>query len=343
MTFELLKKLAETNGPSGNEAGVREIIKKEIKPFVDNIYTDNIGNLICHKKGKGEKVMLAAHMDEIGLMIRDIEEDGKIRLSSIGGIAPISLIGQRVDIETSKKKQICSGVITFEELHNDYEIGEKPALEDLYVDTGLSEKELKKIHVEVGNFIVPDHTFRSLGSPKIISGKGLDDRVGCYILIQLAKKLKKVRQDLYYVFTVQEEIGLYGAQVSTYNLEPDWGIAVDVMNAEDGGDEKHVIMGKGPVLVLKDESMITDKCLDDWLRKIAHKLKINLQLKVDDVGSTDASRIMVSKGGLPSTVLSVAVRNLHSTISIAHLGDVEQAIKILYELLKNPPRVCVIK
>ncbi|RME78486.1 M42 family peptidase [Candidatus Woesearchaeota archaeon] len=337
---KLLEELCNAFGPSGDEAEVRTLLKKEMKKHLKDVRVDKFGNLICRKEGKGPRIMLAAHMDEIGLMIKDIKEDGSIRFSTIGGIEPITLVGQEVIIKTKKGKKI-NGVISFEELQNDYAIEELPSVDELYIDIGLDKKAVKKLGIEVGDYALPKTKFKTLGSKDIISGKALDDRIGCYILVEIAKRLKKSSADIFFVFTVQEEIGLYGAHTSVHAVDPDYGIAVETTNAEDAGEEDVVQIGKGPVLILKDSEIITNECLDDDLRLVARKLKKPLQLKVEELGTTDATKIMLSKGGVPSTTLSVAVRNIHSTISVSSLKDVQDVLAILLEFLKKPPRTCI--
>jgi len=338
---DLLFRLMDSLGTSGDEQIVRDIIKANMKKYVDNIYMDKFGNLIAHKKGRGKKIMLAAHMDEIGLMAKKIEDNGFIRVSAIGGIEPITIVGQQVSLVSDKNKTICNGIISCSELHEDSPIKKIPKIEELYVDTGLNKKELKRIGVEIGDYIVPSHHARYLGNSKIISGKALDDRAGCYILMELAKKLsnKKSKLDIYYVFTVQEEIGLYGAKTATYNISPDWGIAVDVTNAKDSSLLSPSLIGKGPYITIKDSQMLGNKKIDDWLKKIAKQNKIPLQLEVEDSGTTDATSIMLAKGGIPAATISVPVRNIHSTVSVAHMDDINNAIKLLAVLIKNPPRM----
>lgn len=343
---KLLETLMDGLGPSGFETPILKIIMKEIKPYVDQMSVDRFGNLIARKKGKGQKVVLAAHMDEIALMVKRIEINGQMRVSTVGGIEPISIIGQMVFVLDKKGKKVCEGVISFPELHEDLEITEIPELDDLYIDTGLDKDTLKKKGIGVGSYVIPTHKFRFLDGKKIFCGKAIDNRSGCYILIELIKKLKKHKnhEDLYFLFSVQEEIGLYGVQVSMYKINPDWGVAVDTTNAEDSDWDKLpddcIKMGKGPVLLLKDSEIITNKCLDDEIIKLAQKHKIPLQTKVEEMGTTDATRIMLHKEGLPSTVLGISLRNIHSCVGIAHMDDVHNTIKLLYELMRNPPRVC---
>ena len=339
MTKELLFELMNTLGPSGNEENVRKIISREIKGCVDEIKVDKMGNLVARVKGPGKKAMLTAHMDEIGLMINKIEKSGYLRISILGGIEPLTLVGHTVSILRKDNNVVCNGVITFHELHNALEIKEIPKIEYLYIDTGLGKKELLKKGVEVGSYVVTKHRANILGNGKIISGKALDDRIGCYILIQIIKNLKKPKTDSYFVFTVQEEVGLYGAKTSVYNVNPDFGIAIDATNSGDSDSDGEVVMGKGPKITVKDSEIIASRELNEHIRKLSKKYKIPLQLEVVDFGTTDATSIMFSKGGVPSTVVSLAVRNLHSTISIVNFDDICNAIKLLCMVLKEPPKL----
>jgi endoglucanase len=338
-TQELLFELMDTLGPSGNEENVRMIISREVKKYADEMKVDKMGNLIVRVKGKGRKAMLTAHMDEIGLMINKIEKNGHLKFSVLGGVEPITLAGQTVSILRKDNKDACKGVISFYELHEAQGIKNIPKIEDLYIDTGLTKKELAKKGIEIGSYIVTKHKSGNLGNDRIISGKALDNRVGVYILIQLIKNIKKTNLDSYFVFTVQEEVGLYGAKTSVYNISPDFGIAIDVTNSADSDLDSETIMGKGPVITVKDAEIIANRGLNEYIRKLAKKYKIPLQLEVVDIGTTDATSIMFSKGGVPSTVVSVPVRNLHSNIGVADFGDIQNAIKLMEKLLKEPPKI----
>ena len=340
ISTELLRKLINTVSPSGDEELVRGLIKKAIKRYVNKIEVDNLGNLICRKKGKGPVIALAAHMDEIGLMVSKVDQDGYLKISEVGGVDSIALVGQKVQIMDQKNKVICHGVITFEEIHDGRSLDKKnmPSMSDLYVDVGLTKEGCRKKGIDVGCYIVPLHHLEYLGDKNVISGKALDDRIGCYVLIELARKLKRTKADIYFIFTVQEEIGLYGAKTSIYNLKPDWGIAIDTVAARDGAVGSTRMLGAGPVITIKDAEMIADRHLNNMLEKVAEKQKINLQKDVSSFGTTDATNIMLSKGGTPSTAIGVAVRNIHSTIGIADMRDIEGVIKVLYGFLKDPPR-----
>ena len=335
--MDLLEELLNAFGVSGSEENVRKIIIREIKKNFNKIYVDKLGNLIAYKKGVRPKVMLAAHMDEVGLIVKSIDPLGRIYFSTIGGIEPLSLLGQRVSVNT--KKGLVYGVITFNDMSNAFTLPEPIKLGDLFVDTGLSQKELIKIGVRTGDYIFFKRKTLKLGDINIISSKALDDRVGCYILIRLAKKLKKLKNETYFTFTVQEEMGLYGAKTSAYIIDPDWAIAVDVTNADDFAPDATIKLGHGPCLTIKDAEMISSPIIDNWVRDIAKKHKIPLQLDVSDFGTTDALNISVSREGVPSTSINVPVRNLHTTIGIVNRRDIELTIKLLEILLKNPPKL----
>ena len=339
--MKLLFKLIEAFGASGNEGNVRKIISREVKPYVDDLIIDRLGNLIAHKKGKLPRVMLAAHMDEIGLMIKNIDNRGRIYFSNVGGIEPLVLVGHTVHIDTNKGK--IHGVITTEEVSNDFSIDKLPRIMDLFVDTGLSRKNLIALGIKPGDYLMLEHKIHHyLGNKNLIAGKALDDRIGCYILIELAKQLKGTKNEIFFVFTVQEEIGLYGARTSAYRVNPDWAVAVDVTNADDRSLQSTIALGKGPCLTVKDADMISNKCLNNHLEKIAKSKKVPIQFDVSDFGATDAANISISKEGVSSTIICIPIRNLHSTIGIAHKKDIQNAILLLKELLKNPPKICLI-
>ena len=283
--------------------------------------------------------MLAAHMDEVALMVKKIDVNGFIRIATIGGVEVLTLLGQVVKIINAAGKPICTGVVSYGELHEGSEIKELPKLEYLYIDTGLTKEELIKKGIGTGSYIVPTQHFETLGNKDIITGKALDDRVGCYILIELAKLIKKTKLDIYFVFSVQEEIGLYGAKTSVFEINPSWGIAVDVTVATDSDLKGNVsrTMGTGPFLTIKDAEIIASPFLDEHIKKIAKKNKIPLNLEIAEFGTSDATNMMLHGGGVPSTIVGVAIRNIHSTVGLASIKDIKNCIKLLQLVLKNPP------
>ena len=325
-------------GVSGDEIRIKNIIKKEIKNHVDSITTDKLGNMIAIKKGKKPVLMLAAHMDEIGLMIKHIRENGTMSFSVVGGLEPLVLLGQLVTIITRKGKKI-KAVITTKELSADHEVKKLPDSIHMFIDTGLTLNQLKKAGIEVGTYVGFEQSTEFLGNSKnMIVGKAIDDRIGCYILIELIKKLKKTPYEVNYVFTVQEEVGLYGSKTSAYQLNPDWAIAIDTTNSNEHNIEITRTVGMGPCLKYKDAELLSNQLLDDWIMDLARKNKIPIQPEVSDFGSTDAMSMSVSKGGIPTTVISIAVKNIHSAVSICEMNDIKNTIKLLELLIKNPPK-----
>ncbi|MFH1474206.1 MAG: M42 family peptidase [Candidatus Aenigmatarchaeota archaeon] len=333
--MDLLEKLIATPGVSGNEDKVRELIKKEIEKYVDDVSVDKVGNLIAHKKGKHPRIMLASHMDEVGLMIKGVSSTGRILISVIGGVDPVMLLGERVHIET--KRGIIHGVITTKDVNDGEIVSKIPRTEDIFVDTGLTKKQLEKIGVEIGAFLTFERDLYFLGSNRIICGKAFDDRIGCYIMIELAKRLRKIKNEMFYVFTIQEEIGLVGAITSTYKVKPDWAIAVDTAETCETTDEVTKTIGGGPCITIKDAETIGNKTINKWLIDIAKKNKIQIQRDVTDVGMTDAATISITGEGVPCTVVCVPIRNLHTATSVAHKDDIDNAIKLLEKLFKSAP------
>ncbi|MAG47829.1 hypothetical protein CL617_04440 [archaeon] len=322
-------------GVSGSEEEVRDIIKKEVKKYISDIKVDKLGNLIVHKKGDQPRIMVAAHMDEIGLIIKSIDHKGRIRFSSLGGIEPLTLLGQRVHIFT--KRDFINGFISLDEISNDSILHKLPDMQDLFIDTGLNKKELTELGVEIGSSLATGQRRNfNLGKKDIIAGKALDDRIGCFILIELIKKAYRFKNEIYFVFTVQEEIGLYGAKTSAYQIDPEYALVAETTSSDDMKFEPSIEIGKGPCLTIKNAESVTDKKINKWIKETAKKKDIPLQYDINDIGTTDAMTISISKGGVPSSVASVPVRNIHSAMGISHKDDIENAIILFEELLKNP-------
>lgn len=336
MNQKFLEKLIGVLGVSGDEGRVRDLIKKEIKPFADELTVGKLGSLIARKKGKGPKIMLTAHMDEIGLIVKRINKDGRIVCSKVGGMDELLLIGEKVEVETKKGK--LRGVISTKDVSDNHDYEEVPTIVDLFIDTGFTKKELDKYGVKIGSYVSLIEEAESLGSKNVILGKALDNRVGCFILTELAKKLSKAKlnADIYFVFTVQEEVGLYGARTSTYKIEPDMALVVDATNANDSSKESTKVLGKGPCITIKDEDMIANEHMTDYLELVAKRKKIPVQLEVSNAGTTDASSVAISKVGVPVALISFPVRNLHTTFGIVHKKDIQYCIKLAEAFLRKP-------
>ena len=245
---ELLKNLLSIYSPSGNENNVREFIKSEIKDYVDEIEVDALGNLIVRKKGNGKKIMISAHMDQIGLMVTNIDEKGFLRFTNVGGISPFVSLSQKVVFENG-----VVGIIDSEPVED---IG-KLKLENMYIDIGVFSKEEAESKINIGDVCVYKTEYDE--NENVVSSKCLDDRVGCFVAIEAIKKIKDNVNDLYFVFTVQEEVGLRGARTSAYRINPDMGIALDVTGSGDTPKAKTfaVGLGKGTAIKVKDNSILT--------------------------------------------------------------------------------------
>ncbi|MBU0530343.1 MAG: M42 family metallopeptidase [Candidatus Aenigmatarchaeota archaeon] len=331
--MDLLKKLSDAHGPSGNEAEVREIIGKEIKKHVDSVVVDRMGNLIAHKKGKAPHIMLAAHMDEVGYMVEKIKPDGLICVTDVGGVMTDLVLGQKVHIMT--KEGHVSGVISHPDLSMGKELKKLPRTSQLRIDTGMKKEDLVKKGVRIGCYV--KFAQKAFVTGKSIIGKAMDNRIGCYILLEVAKKLN-TPHGVYFVFTVQEEMGLYGAKTSAFEIYPDFAIVVDVSASDDKDEDPTRCLGKGPTITAKDGEFISNACITDWLVDIAEKYKIPYQLEAISDGTTDATNIAITRGGVPSSVLGVPIRNIHSPESIADIRDIDNAIKLLQILLRKPPQ-----
>ena len=319
-----LNTLLSTFGPSGNEGAVREFIKAEIKDYVDEITEDALGNLIARKKGSGKKIMLAGHMDQIGFMVTFIDKKGFLRFTNIGGISPTISLSQRVVFDNGTL-----GVIGSEHLENIKDL----KLDKMYIDIGANSKEEAEKIVSIGD-VCGYHSTPIIDDVKVIS-PSLDDRIGCYIMMETIKNMKSSPNDLYFVFTVQEELGLRGAKTSAYSVEPDIGIAYDVTMTGDTPKARtmDLKMGEGFAIKAKDNSMISHPGLKNYLVKEAKSPKQNYQIEVLEFGGTDSGAIHLSKEGVPSSVISIPTRYIHSTCEMVSTKDVLGAINYSMELL----------
>ena len=325
----LIKKLVETYGPSGHEDQVREIVRDEIKGLADSILVDPLGNLIAVVKKKtrnGKKVMLSAHMDEIGLIVTHVDEKGFARFLPVGGVNPVTLVGNRVRFANGAR-----GVIGVEKLKD---TSKTPEIEQLFVDTGAADRE--SCQVKIGDLAGFDRAFEDLGGRLV--AKSMDNRIGVAVLIETIKSLKRTPHELQFVFSVQEEVGLRGARTSAFGLEPDIGIAVDVTRTGDTpkGVTMEVALGKGPAIKVRDSGMLADPRVVDLMVQRAEELKIPYQMEVLEAGSTDAAAIQLSREGVPAGCLSIPCRYIHTVSETLDLRDVENAVKLLVGILAKP-------
>ena len=343
MVRELLRKLSNAHGVSGSESSVLAVVKKELKGHVDEIFEDPLGNLIAIKRGGAFKVMLAAHMDEIGLMVKYIDDKGFIRFVPLGGWYGPTLYNQRVILHGTKGKYV--GVIGGKPIHMMDEDERKKGVkvDDMFIDIGASNREqVEYLGIEVGTPVTIDREFTPLAYNRV-SGKAFDNRAGVAMLIKALKEMESPHT-VFGVFTVQEEVGLKGARTSAYTLDPDCAIATDVTTPGDhpGIEMKDapVEMGKGPVITIVEASgrgLIASRKMVRWLKDAADAQGIPVQLEVGSGGSTDASAIHLTKGGIPSTTVSIPSRYLHSPVEVLDTEDLEAGVKLLIAALKQKP------
>lgn len=320
----LLEKLINAFGVSGYEKEIRNVIKEEVKDYADEITVDALGNLIVYKAGVGEnkkKIMASAHMDEIGFQVVKIDEKGQIRVRALGGIPVIGTAMNRVKFRNGIIGLVAS-TIKEKELTND--------TKKLYIDIGASSKEEAEKYLKVGDVAAYVGDYAELKEDNV-TGKALDDRIGCYILIEALKKIDKPYNDLYFVFSTQEEVGLRGATVAAERIKPEIGIALDVTTAHDypncpEGSNK---VGGGTAIKVSDGSVICNEYLVEEMVNCAKENEIAYQLDVIDAGGTDAGAINKSYFGVRATGISVATRYVHGPNALISMKDTEASIELL--------------
>lgn len=321
--MELLKKLSLTYGPSGREDKIRELIKNTAIPYADEISTDALGNLIVHKKGNGKKIMIAAHMDEIGVVATVIDERGFIRFSPVGGLYNKDLIGRRVCFEDG-----VLGVIGSEE-----ENKERKTLK-MYIDIGAKDKADAEKRVSIGDMAVFQGEFYE--NDDIIISKALDNRCSCYVLLKVLETINS-KNDLYFVFTSQEEVGLRGAKTSAFSIAPDYAIAVDVTDTGDtpNGINMATNLSGGAAVKIMDRSVLCDAFIRSKLCELASENNIDYQLEIMNDGGTDAGAISLSGSGVKTGGISVPTRYIHSPSEMISKKDLSSVIDLLTVFLRS--------
>lgn len=327
--LDLIKKLTEAWGPSGYEHHVRALIQAEVQSLADDIQVDGLGNLICRVGSGGKKVMIAAHMDEIGVMANFAEPNTHyLRFTNIGGLLHNTLHGNRVKFEDGT-----IGVIGVQDAFG-HSRRNAPDLEGFFID----------VQAENGDMTV------AAGSPagfwremqvrgERVVAKSLDDRIGCVVAIETMRKLnKKTPHEVYFVFTVQEEVGVRGAQVAAYGINPDVGIALDVTATGDEIKNRKMVtkLGGGAAIKVQDSNLIVPPAVKDWMIARAEADNIPYQLEILTGGGTDAGAIQFARAGVPSGCISIPTRFLHTTSETADLKDVQACIDLLTGLMANP-------
>ena len=329
---QLLQKLTETFSPSGYEDAIRAVIRAEVEPLADEIRVDALGNLIVRKGTLGpggKRILIAAHMDEIGLIVSHVDERGFVRLAPIGGVFGRYLLSGRVRFLNGT-----AGLIGFDRLEKVTEI---PSADKMYLDVGATGR--KDCPVKVGDVAAFDRPFQDLGSRVV--AKSLDNRAGVLVAIETLRALKSTPNEVYFVFTVQEEVGTIGAATAAYGLDPEIAIAVDVTPTGDTPDalKLEVSLGKGPAVKIRDTGMLADPGVVRWMTRTAEKARIPYQREVLTIGSTDARAMQVARAGNFAGALSVPVRYVHSPSEMIDMNDLADTVNLLTALLKSPVKL----
>jgi len=340
MDYDLLRRLSEAPGVPGREEGVRDLVARELEGVVDSLTIDAMGNLIVvktSKKKKARRVMLSAHLDEIGFYVRFIDDDGFLRLQNLGGFDTRNLFARQVTVHAASGEAIV-GVMNpaVKPVHIALpdEREKVPKLPEFFVDTGL-DAETVKARVRLGDPVTLRQPFEDLGA--VVTGKALDDRVNCFILVELLKTVKKPAHDLYAVFSVQEEVGLRGAQTAAFALEPEIGIALDTTLAVDipgtPAEQRVTKLGDGVALKVMDSSAISTRWLLDEFIALAERHAVPHQLELLPLGGTDAGAMQRSRGGVASLTLSIPSRYVHTVTEMVAKRDVEASLTLLTHYL----------
>lgn len=337
LNIPLLKKICEVAGAPGHEQRVRELVIKEVKPLVDSITVDNMGNVTAFKKGKkNKKVMIAAHMDEISFMVTHVDEKGFLRFIPLGGFDPKTLTAQRVIVHG--KKDII-GVMGTKPIHimTPEERGKIVPITDYFIDLGMPKKEVDKI-VRQGDVVTRERELIEMGT--CVNCKSLDNRLSVFILIETLRSLKNTPYDVYGVFTVQEEVGIRGASTSALQIQPDFAFGLDVTLAYDtpGARDHEMIteLGKGTAIKIMDSSVICDYRMVKFMKQTAEKNKIKYQTEILPAGGTDTAGMQrMTAGGSISGCISIPTRHIHQVIEMADKTDIANSITLLRKCVEQ--------
>jgi len=329
---ELIKKLTETFGPSGREDEIRNVILEEIKDHVDGYKVDKVGNILAWK-GQGEKkILLDAHMDEIGVVVTNIDENGFLRIEPVGGVSPYTIFKKRIKFEKT------AGVVGMEgETTDEIEKNlSKLSFDKLYVDIGAKNREEAEKIVPIGSFGVYDSYFMEVGGRYV--SKAMDDRIGCAVIIEVLERVKSPNVTIFASFSVQEEVGLVGASVVAYDVMPDEAIAVDVTDSADTPKaiKRHpMVLGKGPALKVMDKASISDRNILERLINTAEKRGIPYQMEVLIFGGTNAAVLQRTRYGIPSATVSIPTRYLHTPSEMVEPSDIDGTVELLVAYLEG--------
>lgn len=342
--YKILKNLSTLPGVPGNEKKVSQYIVSEIKDYVDEVTYDQLGSVIGIKKQDGPRVMIAGHMDEVGLLVTQITKEGFVNFQTLGGWFSQVMLAQVWEISTKKGVVFAvTGVKPPHLIPADKKNNALP-IDTMYLDLGVSSKEeALALGVEPGNMVTPHTEFRVLGNPKYLLGKAWDNRIGSAVVIEVLKRLKNHPNQLFGTFTVQEEVGLRGAKTSSYVVQPEIAIAIDSGLGTDvpGGDPIEQSLGKGPQILLYDSGLIPNQALRSLAVETAKEENIPYQEGFINVGRTDAGHMHLAHQGAAGLSICIPTRYLHSHTSIIHFDDYENTIKLVVAIIKKLDRKTV--
>jgi len=333
---DLIESFTQAYGPSGHEDQVREVIRAAVADHCDRTTVDALGNLIAFRAGSGEssnrrRVMLAGHMDEIGLIVTHLDEQGFLRFANVGGVSPHVLLGQRVVFGDGT-----TGSIGSERVDEIKDL----KLDKMFIDIGALSRDEAREKVEVGDMATYQRQLSELGTR--LSAKAMDDRVGCAVMVEALRRLQNSPHDIYAVFTTQEEVGLRGARTSAYGIDPEFGLAFDVTGVGDTpkiNNNLNMKLGAGAAIKVKDASVVVPPRVKDLLVKTARDNGISYQLEVLVAGGTDTASIQLTRSGVPAGCISVPTRYIHTPVETLELADVEASVQLTVKVLEGPIEV----
>ena len=325
--LNILKNLISSSGVSGREKSVSDKILTYIAPLCDKVWEDPMGNLIAYKRGGGidrKKIMLCSNMDETGFMVTSVNENGNIKVAPVGEINYVSSAYGFVVSENGVR-----GVIVPENTAASTEL----KAGNVYIDIGVKDKKEAQKKVSVGDFFVCEPTVNKVG--RKICGRPMDNRVGCAILISLAEKISEsgCPNDIYFVFTTQEQVGMRGAKAAAYAIEPDCGLVIDVTCASEGAGG--CVSGEGAAIKIKDRSVVCDRSVFERLMTLAKDNSVKYQCEISSKGSTDASALMISKAGVKAGAVSVPAKYMHSNVEMIDMNDCDACLNLVELFVMN--------
>ena len=338
MNFVNLQTLCQLDGVSGREDAVRQEISNQLSSVAQDIRTDALGNLIAFKKGRTDKnIILCAHMDEVGLMVKYISPEGFLSFVPVGGLDPRTLLAQRVRVHT--RSGVLKGVIGTKPAHitQESERGKAVPMTELFIDVGLTGQEAAE-QVQLGDFVTLERSFEEIG-PHCFCSKAFDDRVGCFCILEALKRVENPLYNVHVVFSSQEEVGLRGATTAAFGLDAEIALAIDATGAADiplcRPQDYIVRLGGGVAISAIDSCTITPTWLFEGMKDLCEKQKVSYQVRIAPRGGNDAGALHRSRTGMAACALSVPTRNIHSNVELVHKKDIETTVQLLCAVLEN--------